>query len=195
MTMGSIKTWLRVNATSYTRALAVVLALVAFPAAGLVWLRHRLETTPPVVPPPDLMGIFFDTTPVTVVFTFEGQQVLRRTTADDIRSNPTLWRHMHLAEWNTVPEPPRREALDKMLARYRSLLMNPRVGGRYGCRGLGSRAAADAHSCVPADSGVLGWVLRCGRAVRTASRRGGRHAGGHRHVRVVVRSPGSTREP
>jgi hypothetical protein len=111
----------------HTRALAVVLALFAFPAVGLVWLRHSLETTPPVVPAPDLLSVFFDTTPVTVVFTLDGQQVLRRTTADDIRSNLTLWRHMHLAEWNTVPDPLRREGLDKMLARYRGLLMNPRV--------------------------------------------------------------------
>jgi hypothetical protein len=108
-------------------ALAVVLALVAFPVVGLVWLRRSLETTAPVVLPPDLLKIFFDTTPVTVVFTFEGEQVVRHTTADDIRSNVTLWRHMHLAEWNTVPDPLRREGLDTMLARYRSLLMNPRV--------------------------------------------------------------------
>jgi len=109
------------------RALAVVLAVVVLSAVALAWLRHSLTTTPPVVPPPDLLSIFFDTTPVTVVFTFEGQQVLRWTTADDIRSNLTLWRHMHLAEWNTVPDPLRREGLDKMLARYRGLLMNPRV--------------------------------------------------------------------
>jgi hypothetical protein len=111
----------------HIRALAVVLAMVALPAVALVWLRHSLETTPPVVPPPDLLSIFFDTTPVTVVFTFEGEQVLWHTTADDIRSNLTLWRHMHLPEWNTVPDPLRREGLDKMLARYRSLLMDPRV--------------------------------------------------------------------
>ena len=111
----------------YIWALAVVIALVAFPTVGLIWLRHSLETTLPDVSPPDLMSIFFDTTPVTVVFTFEDQQVLRRTTADDIRSNLTLWRHMHLAEWNTVPDPLRREGLDKMLGRYRGLLMNPRV--------------------------------------------------------------------
>lgn len=111
----------------HTRALAIVLALVAFAAVGLIWLRHRLETTPPVVTPPDLRSIFFDTAPVTVVFTFGGQRVPRRTTADDIRSNRTLWRHMHLAEWNTVPEPFREEGLDKMLAWYRTLLMNPRV--------------------------------------------------------------------
>ena len=112
---------------SHIRALALVLALVALPAVGLVWLRHSLETTPPVVRPPDLLSIFFDTTPVTVVFTVEGEQVLWQTTADDIRSNLTLWRHMHLAEWNTVPGLLRREGLDKMLVRYRSLLMNPRV--------------------------------------------------------------------
>jgi hypothetical protein len=87
----------------HTRALAVVFALVALPAVGLVWLRHSLETTPPVVPAPDLLSVFFDTTPVTVVFTFEGQQVLWRTTADDIRSNLTLWRHMHLAEMKYGP--------------------------------------------------------------------------------------------
>lgn len=90
------------------RELAIVLALVAFPAVGVIWLRHSLETTPPVVSPPDLLSIVFDTTPVAVVFTFEGQQVLRRTTADDIRSNLTLWRQMHLAEWNTVPDALRR---------------------------------------------------------------------------------------
>jgi hypothetical protein len=112
---------------SYIWALAVVLALVALPAGGLVWLRHSLETRPPVVPPPDLLDIFFDTTPVTVVFTVNGEQVLWQTTADDIRSNLTLWRHMHLAEWNTVPEPFRHEGLDQMLTRYRSLLMNPRA--------------------------------------------------------------------
>jgi hypothetical protein len=102
----------------YFLAFAVVLALVALLAAGLVWLRHSLETTLPIIPPPDLLGIFFDATPVTVVFTVGVDQVRWQTTADDIRGNLTLWRHMHLAEWNTVPEPFRHEGLDKMLARY-----------------------------------------------------------------------------
>ncbi len=115
---------------SHIRALAIVLALVALPAVGLVWLRHSLETTPPLVPAPDLLTIFSNTTPVTVVFTVEGEQVLWQTTADDIRSNLTLWRRMHLAEWNTVPAPFRHEGLDKMLARYRRLLMNPRMWDR-----------------------------------------------------------------
>src|SRR5687767_10095686 len=65
-------------------ALVVVLALVTLPAVGLVWLRHNLETAPPVVLPPDLASIFFDTTRVSVVFTVEGEQVMWPTTADDI---------------------------------------------------------------------------------------------------------------
>ena len=101
--------------------------LLALPVAGLVWLRQSLETTPPVLPPLDLAGLFSDTTRVTVVFTRGGEQVQWHTTADDIRFNLTLWRHMHLAEWNTVPKPLRQEGLDNMLARYRNILLNPRV--------------------------------------------------------------------
>jgi hypothetical protein len=108
-------------------ALALALVLVALPAGGFVWLRQSLATTLPAVEAPDLLKTLFDTTPVTVVFATSGEHVEFRTTAEDIRSNLTLWRHMHLAEWNTVPEPFRHEGLDRMLARYRGLLMNPRA--------------------------------------------------------------------
>jgi hypothetical protein len=108
-------------------AFVVVIALIALSAAGVIGFRQWLDPAPPAVPRPDLASIFFDTTPVSVVFTFEGEPLVRHVTADDIRSNLTLWRHMHLAEWNTVPEPFRPQGLDKMIARYRKVLMSPRV--------------------------------------------------------------------
>ena len=100
-------------------------ALVACAMASCVWLRHSLHTTLPTVPRPDLLSSLFDTTPVTVVFTVGSQKVPWHTTADDIRFNVTLWRSMHLAEWNGVPEPLLREGLDRMLERYQSILANP----------------------------------------------------------------------
>lgn len=94
---------------------------------GVAGLSHRFEARPPVVPRLDLLSLFFDTAPVTLVFTVDGQPLLWRTTADDIRSNLTLWRRMQLTEWNTVPDPLRSEGLDNMLAKYSGVLMNPTV--------------------------------------------------------------------
>ena len=104
---------------------AVAVGLLA--AGGVMWVRSSLETTLPNVQSPDLLNIWFDRTPVTVIYVVDGQRVPWHTTADDIRSNLTLWRHLHLAEWNSVPQELRREGLDRMLDRYRNLLMNPRV--------------------------------------------------------------------
>jgi hypothetical protein len=94
------------------------------------WVRSSLESAPAAVQSPDPLNIWFDHTPVTVIYVVDGQHVAWHTTADDIRSNVTLWRHMHLAEWNSVPTALRREGLDRMLARYRQLLMSPRVWDR-----------------------------------------------------------------
>ncbi len=115
------------------RRLSVGTVVSAITVVGLVvtgaviWLRASLETILPRVESPDLLNIWFDRTPVTVIYVVESQRVPWQTTADDIRSNLTLWRHMHLAEWNSVPKALRQEGLDRMLARYRTLLMNPRV--------------------------------------------------------------------
>jgi hypothetical protein len=107
--------------------MAIVLVLMASTVGGIMVLRRSLETTQPVVRPPDLASFFFDTTPVIVMFTVGSQQIPWHTTADDIRSSLTLWRRMHLAEWNTVPPPLRHEGLDNMLARSRGILMNPKA--------------------------------------------------------------------
>ena len=71
-------------------------------ATAGVLLQCGLASTPPAVAPPDLSGLLFDTTPVTVLFTIDSYHVPWATTAHDIRANTGLWRRMHLAEWNTV---------------------------------------------------------------------------------------------
>jgi hypothetical protein len=80
----------------------------------------------PIVPRIDLYAAFIDTTPVTVTIDAGGEHVERRTTVGDVRTNPALWRQMHLVHWNTVPEALRHEGLDNIFARYQDVLMNPR---------------------------------------------------------------------
>ena len=109
---------------------AGVVVLAALSGAGVRALRHTLDTTPPAIAAPDLSRWLFDTTPVTVLFAIGTQRVPWTTTADDIRSNVHLWRRMHLAEWNTVPDPLRREGLDRMIEQYRTILVNPRAWDR-----------------------------------------------------------------
>ena len=94
-------------------------------APGLGW-HIPGKRGPPRGPAPVRRSLLYKTTP-SILYTTAVGKVPWHTTADDIRSNHTLWRHMHLAEWNTVPDALRREGLDRMLAGYRSVLMNPRV--------------------------------------------------------------------
>ena len=109
---------------------AIVLVAVVSLALAYAWLRASLETTLPPVPPVDLSGIFSDTTPIAVTLTIGGRREHGQTTPDELRLNVTLWRRMHLADWNGVPEPLRHQALDRMLARYDNLLASPRAWDR-----------------------------------------------------------------
>jgi hypothetical protein len=108
------------------RAWTIIIAtLAASLAAGFIWLDRRLQVSPPTVPPLDVYSTLFDLTPITVTVTAGSERVPWRTTVHDLRTDWTLWRRMHLADWNTVPERLRQEGLDNMLARYRRILMNP----------------------------------------------------------------------
>ena len=88
-------------------------------------MERRLEVFLPDVPSIDVHSALFNPTPMTITITAGSQRVMWRTTVHEIRTEQTLWRRMHLADWNTVPEGLRKEALDNMLARYRRILMNP----------------------------------------------------------------------
>ena len=107
------------------RSQAALAALLLSICCGFLWLRNALETDLPDVDRLDLVATFHDRTPVTVTITVGQKRVPVTTTTEEVRLSVTLWRSMHLADWNTVPEPLRTQGLDRMLLRYRSVLRNP----------------------------------------------------------------------
>jgi soluble lytic murein transglycosylase-like protein len=108
------------------RALAMSLIVLSLSVrTGVAWLEQRIETARPFVSTIDIAPLFMDTTPVTVTVAAGGALVPWRTTADDLRQSVPLWRQMHLGDWNAVPEPLRSDGLHRMLAQYRTLLLNP----------------------------------------------------------------------
>jgi hypothetical protein len=119
----SARTW------RHRRRLAFVTgAVLAAAAGGLAtgqWLERYLTSSPPVVPAPDLRHLFVDASPVTVTVSGGGDEATWLTTAAEVRSSVALWRRMHLANWNAVPEPLRSEGLDAMLDRYHEELLHP----------------------------------------------------------------------
>lgn len=110
--------------------LGFLLLLLILSAAGYFWLHYYVRATSPAAPALDAYRGFFDTTPVRVTRTLAGERVPTVVTADDVRGNVTLWRDMDLAGWNELPVDLRREGLDRMFARYRHVLMNPRAWDR-----------------------------------------------------------------
>jgi len=102
----------------------------AIAAATYTWVRQSLVTALPTVAPVDVFRAFVDVTPVMVTIAAGTDTVEWRTTAHEVRNSVALWRRMHLAHWNEVPEPLRVEALNNMLSRHSTIVMNPRAWDR-----------------------------------------------------------------
>ena len=108
----------------------LVASLAAFMAHS--WFHRQTETTLPDVRPITAYSVFVDETPVTVTVAAGAARAEWRTTEREVRTSHAMWRRMHLASWNLVPEPLRSEGLDNMLAAYRDVLMNPRAWDAMG---------------------------------------------------------------
>jgi len=111
-------------------ALVTLLLLSGVVAAAAAWRARYLAVILPSTPRLDISTLFHDTTRVTIPMSRVAAGLEWTVTADDLRLNLTLWRRLHLAEWNSVPAPLRQQGLDRMLARHRDVLMNPHVWDR-----------------------------------------------------------------
>lgn len=110
--------------------LRIAFACVALATVGMVWVVRiwwrAIDASPlPQVPTLDLSRLFVDDTPVLVTFPIGSERMAMETTADEVRRSVTLWRRMHLADWNRIAPALREESLDNMLSRYRALLFTP----------------------------------------------------------------------
>ena len=103
-----------------------LLFLAGAGASGFSWFQHQVSASTPRIPGIEIDAVFVDNSPITVTITLGGERVEWPTTVNDVEQNLTLWRSMHLADWNNVPEPLRHNALDRMFARHHDLLANPR---------------------------------------------------------------------
>ncbi len=108
-------------------ALTVGLAAVVSAAAGLRWHHRFMQPEIVVVAAPDITSLFVDDLPVDLTVHAGGQFAPWRATRDEVRTSRSLWRRMHLAQWNAVDGPLREAALDNMLLVYRAVLANPDV--------------------------------------------------------------------
>jgi hypothetical protein len=110
------------------RVLGLTLAVAALESGALTvaWVRG-LETVPPAIQALSAYSVMVDARPVTLTVFAGGERAVWHATADQVRYDSVLWRRMHLVNWNDVPQPVREEGLERMLMRYRRILMNPRV--------------------------------------------------------------------
>jgi hypothetical protein len=104
---------------------AVAIAAVITLAVGADrWLRmttfDSLPSTPTAV-----AKLFRDPVAMSVTVSAAQQRAPWVTTDNELRDNVELWKRMHVADWDRVPEPLRTEGLDNMVRRYRHLLNNP----------------------------------------------------------------------
>ena len=109
---------------------AVAVACAAVAGSGYVWLQSRLETVPPSAASLDVYALLVDAMPVDLTVYAGGEYAPWPATAHAIRTDRTLWRQMHLADWNAVPEPLRAQGLDAMLVAYRGELSDPQSWDR-----------------------------------------------------------------
>jgi hypothetical protein len=120
--------------TGRRRGVFIIIAVVLLVAALMAhaWFYRQTSTTLPYISPITPYSVFADETAVTVTVAAGATHAEWRTTVREVRTSRAMWRRLHLANWNLVPDPLRSEGLDNMLAAYTTVLMNPRAWDTMG---------------------------------------------------------------
>ena len=113
-----------------TRLLAVlVVGTIVIPALWMSLDRH-LTVALPHVDPVDPAVIALAPRRIVVSLAAGSEYAEWSTTVPELLGSEILWRKMHLTQWNLVPEELRYDALERMLLRYRDVVMLPSVWDR-----------------------------------------------------------------
>jgi hypothetical protein len=110
-----------------TVTIAVAVLALAAAVNGWFWVVRVTGAPIPNVPPLNLYALQVDSTPVAITITAGSTRHEVVVTTDDVRHSVSLWRAMHLSNWNGVPKPLREKGLDLLLTRYRHILASPRA--------------------------------------------------------------------
>lgn len=106
-----------------------VILVASLAVAGDRWLRRSTFDAMPDVSRP-VSGLFAAPKGMTISVSAGGQRAPWTTTDQELRGSTEMWKRLHLADWNTVPQPIRDEALDSMLVHYRDTLNDPSAWDR-----------------------------------------------------------------
>jgi hypothetical protein len=116
-------------AVKLAAALAATAGLVSGSAFVLPRLEAAVERQPPHIREPIIafFELLREARPVALRASEAWEKVPIVVEADDLLRDPTVWNRMPFDDWDRVPEPLRRKALERMIARYRPLLAGPHV--------------------------------------------------------------------
>jgi len=107
-------------------AAALIIASIAVAAGADRWLRViTLQSIP--TPPAPTAKLFNDPIAVSITVSAGHHHAPWVTTDKELRESVELWKRMHFADWNGVPEQLREEGLRRMLRGYDHILNNPSV--------------------------------------------------------------------
>lgn len=106
-------------------ALAVLTLSIASAVAADRWFRGTVLQSRPVAPLP--ATLFREPVVLSITVSASYHRGPWVTTDDELRGSNEMWKRMHVADWNVVPESLRAEGLDNMLRHYRGLFNNPPV--------------------------------------------------------------------